>query len=245
MTIWTVEGMRPLTNRDARLLERARRYADEQLAGRTVWCVAGLPGGREAALALRAILQPLRGERPVAVGCLEIEHGEPMTGLARRVEAMLEGSADPSPGLSREDGADYADACCDGEALIGDTIAADDVVVLHDVLAAITAEAARGRGAHVIWRIDAAASATAGEAWAFLRPHEHGVDGYVGEWLEPGDAPGRIGAIVPSTRAVPARHVDTGHAPAGWGGALAQVVQSDRYETVGGTVHARPMVAIR
>jgi hypothetical protein len=245
MTIWTIEGMRPFTNRDARLLERARRYADEQLAERTVWCVAGLPGSHEAAWALRATLQLLRGEGQVAVDCLEIEHGEPMTGLARRVEAMLEGSADPSRGLSREDAADYADACRDGEALIGDAIAADDVVVLHDVLAAITAEAARDRGAHVIWRIDAAGSATAGEAWAFLHPREHGVDGYVGEWLEPGDAQGRVGAIVPSTRAVAARDVDTGQAPAGWGGALAQVVHSDRHETVGGTVHARPMVAIR
>jgi hypothetical protein len=248
VTTWTVEPLRTTTRRDARQLEWARSSAQDQLAGRTVWCVSGLPAGSESACALRASLHFVTGDGSVAVGCLELRGSEPLTELGRRLEAMVHGFAGELRRPSAQDGADYADACRDGEALIGRAVAADDVVVLHDAVAGVTAQAARERGAYVIWRIDSArvrAPRGASDAWAIMRPHEHGVDGYIGEWLEPGAAPGRIGVAVPSTGAAAAREVGERHAPVGWSSALADVIGSDRHEMVGGTVRARPVVAIR
>jgi hypothetical protein len=248
VTTWTVEPLRTTTRREARQLEWARSSAQDQLAGRTVWCVSGLPAGRESASALRASLHFVVGESGVAVGCLEIRGSEPLTDLGRRLEAMLHGFAGELRRLSAQDGADYADACRDGEVKIEGAVAADDVVVLHDAVAGVAAQAARERGAHVIWRIDSApvrARRGATDAWAVMRPHEHGVDGYIGEWLQPGAAPGRIGVAVPSTGVAAAREVGEHHTSIGWSSALADVVGSDRHELVGGTVRARPAVAIR
>jgi hypothetical protein len=248
MTAWTVVSLRAATSRQARLLERARRHAEDELAGRTVWCVAALPAGREAATTLRACLDFRTGEGDVAAGCLTVTASEAVTVLGARLDDMLHASRGVRQRLSREDDATYADGCLGAEAMMGDTVAAGDVVVLHDALAAVVAEAARDRGAHVIWRIDAAPSSAARaaiEAWDLMRPHERGVDGYVGEWIEPGAAPGRIGAIVPSRDAVAARDVRASEAPVGWSSALADLVHDDRHETVGGTAHARPAVAIR
>jgi hypothetical protein len=49
VTTWTVEPLRTTTSRGARMLELARRRAEDELAGRTIWCVAALPAGREPA----------------------------------------------------------------------------------------------------------------------------------------------------------------------------------------------------
>ena len=243
-----MERLREATRRDARLLEGARRRSEEHLAGRTVWCIAALPGGRKDAWTLRACLREGDAEGGTAVHCLEITATEPLAGLGQRLQAMLVGSAGSSRGLSRADAATYAEGCLDGEATIGGSVRADDVVVLHDALAAVTAEAARERGAHVVWRIDARvapARAPALDAWDFMRPQARGVDGYVGEWILSDFAPKRIGAVVPSTGTVAAHDVGPRHARVGWTTALAELVQADRHETVGGTVHARPAVAVR
>lgn len=243
MTSWTIEPLRAETSRDARLLELTRRRAEEELAGRTVWCVAALPGGREAAWALRACLR-FGGQSGVAVGCLVMTASEPLTGLGERLQTMLRGEAPGGRRLSREDRALFADARLEGESLIGEAVAPEDVVVLHDALAAVTAEAARERGAHVAWRIDAAAP-VATQAWDFMRANTRGIGGYVGEWLEPSEHRGRIGSALPSTGAVSGWDVWTGQEPVGWSRALAELVHEDRHDTVGGTVHARPTVAIR
>ena len=111
--------------------------------------------------------------------------------------------------------------------MLGAAVEDGDVVVLHDAVAAVTAEAARDRGAHVFWRIDAATSPaprSAVAAWEFMRPRSHGVDGYVGAWGAPGAGRERIGAALPSTGAVTARDVGSTHVPAGWSGALADLV---------------------
>jgi hypothetical protein len=245
MSTWTVDALAGDTSREARRLAWARGRWEEQLAGRTVWCVASLPGGREAAWALRARMRFGSGEGGVAVGCIVIAADELLAALGERLEAMLEGL---TGSLSRDDAADYSFACGDGETLLGAAVGDGDIVVFHDAVAAVTAEAARDRGAYVFWRIDATASPappSSLEAWDFMRPLARGVDGYVGEWSEPGAARERIGAAMPSTGAVTARDVGATHVPVGWSGALAELVEDGRLETVGGTLHARPTVAVR
>ncbi len=244
MSTWTVDAFASDSTREARRLAWARERWEEQLSGRTVWCVASLPDGRDAAWQLRGRLRSSEGG--VAVGYIVIATDESLGALGERLESMLAGLV--GEGLSRDDASIYTFACGDGETMLGAAVEDGDVVVLHDAVAAVTAEAARDRGAHVFWRIDAAASPalpSAVEAWDFIRPHARGVDGYVGAWGTPGAARERIGAVMPSTGAVTVHDVGAIHVPAGWSGALAELVMDDRLETVGGTLHARPTVAVR
>ena len=246
MTTWAVDAFAGDSPREARRLAWARGRWDEQLAGRTVWCVASLPDGRDAAWQLRGRLGSGSSEGGIAVGCIVIATDTELGALGSRLEAMLRGLAGGPP--TRDDEALYAFACDEGETLLGAAVEGGDVVVLHDAVAAVTAEAARDRGAHVFWRIDAAASPahrSAVAAWDFMRPRSRGVDGYVGAWADPRAGRERIGAVLPSTGAVTARDVGSAQVPIGWSGALADLLVDDRQETVGGTVHARPTVAVR
>jgi hypothetical protein len=246
MTTWTIDAFSGDSTREARRLAWARGRWEEQLSGRTVWCVASLPYGRDAAWQLRGRLRSGTSEGGIAVGFIVIATDESLGALGSRLEAMLGGLARER--LTRDDEALYALACGDGETMLGAAVGDGDVVVLHDAVAAVTAEAARDRGAHVFWRIDASTSPaprSAVAAWGFMRPRSHGVDGCVGVWGEPGAGRERIGAALPSTGAITARDVGSTHVPIGWSGALADLLVDDRQETVGGTVHARPTVAAR
>jgi hypothetical protein len=246
VTTWTVDAFAGDSPREARRLAWARGRWDEQLAGRTVWFVASLPDGREAAWQLRGRLGSGSTEGGIAAGCIVIAIDTALGALGSRLDAMLRGLAAARP--TRDDEALYAFACGEGDTLLGAAVGGGDVLVIHDAVAAVTAEAARDRGAHVFWRIDAATSRahrSAVAAWDFMRPRTRGVDGYVGTWGDPHAGRERIGAVLPSTGAVTARDVGSAHVPAGWSGALADLLVDDRQETVGGTVHARPTVAVR
>ncbi len=246
MSTWTIDAFAGDSPREARRLAWACGRWEEQLSGRTVWCVAALPDGRDAAWQLRGRLRSGSREGGVAVGCIVIAPGAEIGTLGSRLEDMLGGLSGDR--LTRDDEALYAFACDDGETMLGAAVVGGDVVVLHDAVAAVTAEAARDRGAHVFWRVDAAPSPaprSAVAAWDFMRPRSRGVDGYVGAWGEPSAGRNRIGAALPSTGAVMARDVGSTHVPVGWSGALADLLVDDRLETVGGTLHARPTVAAR
>jgi hypothetical protein len=246
MSTWTVDAFPADSGREARRLAWARGRWEEQLSGRTVWCVASLPHGRDAAWRLRGRLRSDASEGGVAVGCILIAADEPLGVLGSRLNAMLAGLG--GEGLTRDDEVLYAFACGEGEEMLGAAVADGDVVVLHDAVAAVTAGAARDRGAHVFWRIDAASRPRRGAAvaaWEFMRLRSRGVDGYVGAWGEPSAGRELIGAALPNTGAVTARDVRSTQVSAGWSGALADLVADDRQDTVGGTLHARPTVAVR
>ena len=68
-----------------------RRRAVEQLAGRSVWCIAAAPTETPAADALEHCLCGIRrsGSRPVHGRCLQLR--EPLIGLMERIDAMLRG----------------------------------------------------------------------------------------------------------------------------------------------------------
>ena len=63
MTTWTVDAFGRDSSREARRLAWARGRWDEQLAGRTVWCVASLPDGRDAVVMTIALLVVVRRRR--------------------------------------------------------------------------------------------------------------------------------------------------------------------------------------
>lgn len=235
--------------RDLRVVAHTRELASDVLGGRTVWCVATSSSGQAAAADLRACLSTpaedgiSAGERGIGA-----DAGTDLRRLAELLDGMLGG--DVSGGeLSTRERAVFAAGVADGEALLGPGVRADDVVVLHDALAAVLAEAARARGAHVIRHLSGPArSAAAAQARGFLHAFEHAVDAYV----VAGAAPSRrLAAAMPAPSHVALKEVATRDAPGepgaglGWRAVLAEVVGEDRDEHVGGTLHARPVIAVR
>jgi hypothetical protein len=247
MTSLTIEPLGlSVSARDARTLDSVRRRAAAELAGRRVWCVSALPDGRSSARTLRERLDG----GGVHADPLEVTPPEDLDRLARGIEAMLRGAA-AAASLGPAERELYADGVRDGDALIGPDVAAEDVVVLHDALAAALAQAARERGAHVVWRVDvrtAPQEATVTAAWTFLRPFTSAVDAYVTTWLQPLSRlrrVERVAAVMPCAGVVSAKDVGSGSEDLGWSSALADVAHARHQESVGGTLHARPAVAAR
>jgi hypothetical protein len=211
MTTLTVEVLqRPASARDARVLAWERAWADDQLAGRTVWQTGVSPAwsGEE--------------EEAPHTTRLDVSADEPL----RILPDWL--TADPAPGPVADELCEAAAAAAD--AVVG-AVHAGDVVVLHDVLSALLAQAVRERDAHAVW---------VSETWPvpiadrdLLRRHAAALDAYVTVW------PSRhaLVAFMPSPDAVTAR--------AGWSQLLGEVVDADRAEHVGGRRHVRPFVALR
>jgi hypothetical protein len=263
MTSVTIQHVAaPSSARDARTFHRARARAVDGLAGRTVWCATALPAAQGSARSLRACLGSGGG---VTAGALDVTAADPLREVAQRLDDVLRlAVADVSPvgpehrtRLGPAEREVYAQAQRDGEAMLGRAVAPNDIVVLHDALTAVLAQALRERGAHVIWDVMLGAvpgDATAHDAWAFLRPYTSAIDAFVMSWVE-ADARGRtverIAAVMPSADVVATKEIPTGDAggdpcqTVGWSSVLADVVDQDRGEHVGGTLHARPAVAMR
>jgi hypothetical protein len=228
-------------------LERAAA----EMAGRTVWCMTGLPAGRESARRLHALLNRL-GAEGVAVRRRQVPAPEPLHALAERLERMLEGAAMQPARLGPAEEEIYAQAVGDGDALVGRDVGADDVVVLHDPQVAPLARVARERGAHVVWRPSIASTHDegAGRAWGFLR-HRGPIDALLLTTHRPlGESAAleRLMVAMPSVETVAARDIRAsreGSRETAWLGVLAGIVHDDRSETVGGIRHARPTVAVR
>jgi len=220
LTSFVIEHFRPATSvSDERSLRFSRERAADELAGRTVWCAAPLPGVPAAAR-------------------LEVPADEPLRRLAERLDVMLSG------GLARA-AVDLGDAereiCAESMRDPDPAVRRDDVVLLNDALTALLAQAVRERGAHAVWCASIAAPAPGRlgthEAWQFLRSCTTGVDAYVTRWGS------GLAAVMPSADVV-AVTADPDR-ESGWRRALADVIRGDRDETVGGTRHPRPAVAAR
>jgi trehalose synthase len=247
----------PSSPRDARALELTGRRATAELAGRTVWCACALPRARELAAALRDRLE-WAGDEGVSAGRMEVHGDEPLPELAQRLDEMLRGRPPGGSELGPVDGEIYAEGARNGESLLGDGVRPDDVVVVHDPLTAALAEAIRARGAHAVWHVTIRGGRAADAARAFMRRHTGPIDAYVMTWRRPvgrGLVEESMTAVMPSADVVAARELgaeyptDEGHRSrteeVGWSALLADVINGDRHQTVGGTRHARPSVAPR
>jgi hypothetical protein len=243
----------PDTHRSARRVDSARRRAVEQLAGRSVWCIAAAPTETPAADALERCLCGFR-DQGVAPHRTLLQLREPLIGLMERLDAMLRGVTQLGPALGAREEDAFRKGRQDGDALIPDELRAGDVVVLHDPIAAALAPAIRERGGHAIWRTSIGRwEGSASAAWRFLHRSSPGLDAYVIAWRSgPTGAVGRAGiaAYIAAAGVVSAKELDADRSGSdydetGWTSLLADVVRDDRAERVGGTVHARPSVAAR
>jgi hypothetical protein len=235
------------------MLSIAGARAADGLAGRTVWCATALPGARSAARTMQSFFDDTAGG--LAAERLDVPAQPPLMELAERLERMLGGHPSRQP-LGWAEHELFREAAGDGDGLVGRSVGPEDVVVVHDALSALLVQAVRERGAHAVWRITVAApsrEAAAAQARAFLNDFTGAVDAYMLSWSEPAMQGGfvdRVAALIPragvaTAKEIPVRHDDAGTREVAMRSVLADVVQGDRSDTVGGTVHARPAVAAR
>jgi trehalose synthase len=238
----------PAGGRSTRAVELARERATDELAGRTVWCATAVASDRGRAQELLEWLSPAA---ELSAAPLDVTPDDRLRELADRLEAILTGPPPVRQALGLDDQQAFDDAVQAGESLVGGDVRPGDVVVLHDPLTAALARAIRERGAHAVWHVRGGAAPSEGEAAHvrdFLQRYTSVLDAYVMTWIEStgrGFRVERIAALVPSADLLAAKDVGRGHADVGWSSVLADVVHSDREETVGGRLHARPTIAVR
>jgi hypothetical protein len=254
MTRLTIERFDPPeSTHSAREAAWAGDRAADALAGRTVWCAAASPDARVAARALGACLREVADD--LAADPLDVRGHEPLDTLARHLDTMLAGATEPA-NLSAEERALCAEAADAAEALLGGAVGRDDVVVVHDALTALLAQAVRERGAHTVWHVHVSPPQAVGAARAarsFLQHYTAAVDAYIMTWPAPaahGHHLERVAAAMPSSDVVATKEIFAGERPGApralaWRTALADVVEDDREPHVGGTIRVRPAVPAR
>jgi hypothetical protein len=207
-----------------------------------VWCASTSARGRGEA---RALEERLRSGGDLDASSLDVDAGAWLRDLAQQLDALL--TRLRAAPLGVEQRAVCAEAAATGERAIGGDVRAGDLVVVHDAAAALTAQAFRARGAHVVWCIDPAAATAAVDA---LHRYTGDVDAYINSSVRRGPA-GQVvrlvAALMPGADLLAAKQVldpDPGDM-LGWRSALADVLTDDRDEHVGGRRHVRPAVAAR
>jgi hypothetical protein len=231
--------------RDSRVLALARARAEDGLAGRSVWCATTSRSSAARARAMRACVPAALDASPI-----ELEPQEPLRQIGARLEAML-GRAG-SAALGWADAEELAGAMERAERIVGEAVGSGDVVILDEPLGVVLAPAVRERGAHAVLEIlpgSARRQAAVGAAEPILRRCGAAVDARVmilrGRGRE--DAK-RIAALITAEDVVAAKEITArGSHPDEicWTTVLAEIVELDRSETVGGRVHPRPTVAAR
>ncbi len=160
---------------------------------------------------------------------------------------MLDEGATDAPTPGRAERALYAERAASAGDDIAPSVRSEDVVLLHDPLTVALAQAIREQGGHALWHVRIAAAprrAQPEEAWTFLHACTSGVSAYVVSW----STGGRIAAIVPSSGVGFAKEIagtGGGSEELAWASLLSDVLDYDRIDCVGGTVHVRPVVPAR
>jgi hypothetical protein len=203
----------PSYARRARAREAARERAADEMAGRTVWCVSGLLVAGAPAQRLHQTLSRLEAH-----------------GLATRERRL------PDPRRQEDP---FAQVERDGDALLGGSVAREDVVVLEDREMAPLARVARERGPHVVW-LAASGEGRSSRAWQLP------IDAvlFMASQVAGRSMPEQVTLAMPSPGVVAATEIGPG-GEMSWLQILAGIVHDDREETVGGRRHARPAVAVR
>jgi hypothetical protein len=230
--------------RDSRVLALARARAEEGLAGRGVWWAMAL-GSAARAHAVRECM-PATSH----AGLVELAPEEPLRRIAQRLDAMLRRAG--TEALDQADADELSGAILRSEGIVGDEVGSGDVVVLDDPLGVVLAPALRERGAHAVLEIrpgSLRSRASVGAAAPVLHRCGAAVDTRVMIWRERGRSGAkRVAALISSGDVVAAKEITArGSHPDEicWTTMLAEIVELDRSETVGGRMHARPTVAAR
>jgi hypothetical protein len=240
----------PTSLRAQRVEAFERERAVDQLAGRTVWCAGALGRASERASGLRERLGWAH-DGGVDAAQLQVHGTEPLREAAAQLESMLNDVAGDPRAPGRDERALYTERTARAEEDVAPRVRAEDVVVLHDPLSAALAHAVRERGGHALWHVRIAAApcgARSEEAWTFLREFTSDMNAYLVSWSARGRSGGsmhRIAALMPSSGVGFVKEFTDRGKDLAWSSLLADVLEHDRVECVGGTLHVRPTVAAR
>ena len=240
----------PMSQRAQRAEAFERERAVDQLAGRTVWCAGALRRGRERASGLRQHLGWAH-DGGVDTARLDVHGSEPLREACTQLESMLNDVAGDPLAPGRAERALYTERTASAEEDVAPRVRPEDVVVLHDPLSAALAHAVRERGGHALWHVRIAATpcgALSEEAWIFLREFTSDMNAYLLSWSARGRSGGsvhRIAALMPSSGVGFVKEFSDRGEDLAWSSLLADVLEHDRVECVGGTLHVRPTVAAR
>jgi hypothetical protein len=235
---------------ERRVLAWLRSRGGDALAGRVVWCAAALPGGHAAGRRLGDLLHDDLRTSPLAV-----QAADPPAALARQLDAMLAGIP-PLRSLGAAARNEYVRGAELAEPALGGRVRPGDVVVLHDSFTVSFAAALRDRGAHAIWHLRRRSDSRepcVREALDFLdRSGAGAVDAVVIDERIGVDGPERVTALLPAAGLLDIREVSpggdaarSGRVTLAWLSLLADIIEEDRADHVGGTIQVRPVVAAR
>jgi trehalose synthase len=177
----------------------------ELLEGRAVWNLSSRARSGGLAELLRSLTAYSRGAG-VDARWEVIDAGDDFFRLAKLLHNNLHGrNGDGSYGAAER--RLYEDSL-DAATNLAELITPGDVVILHDPQTAGLVPAAKGAGAHVIWRCHVGLDAPnelARRAWRFLRPYLEHADAYVFsrlQFLWEGLDPAKAAVIRPSLNAL-------------------------------------------
>src|SRR4051794_40995797 len=181
-TLATQRFRRPSSASDLRSGDWVRDRSVDRLVGRTVWSAVGLPEGRRGARSLTSSLG-WAGDSGVASRLLDVPGDDELRTVAGRLERRLRGADVAAPGVADDE---VLSGGVEGAAVRAD-VREGDIVVLHDPLALVMAEAVRGQGAHVVWEVRVAVAGPG--TWDFVRRYTAAVDAFL---LVRGPRSGRV-----------------------------------------------------
>jgi len=162
-------------------LEEVIARAEEVFGGRAVWHVNSTARGGGVAELLQSLLAYARGggvdTRWVVVG------GNPeFFQITKRIHNNLHGSPGDGGSLGEAEHGIYEETLRDNAAEMAETVAADDIVFLHDPQTAGLVKPVRETGATVVWRCHVGLDLPndlARRAWDFLRGYVEDAQAYV------------------------------------------------------------------
>lgn len=175
------ERFRELLGDRYRELQDAIARAQELFAGRAVWHVNSTARGGGVAELLQSLLAYARGA-DVDTRWVVVEGNPAFFQVTKRIHNHLHGAPGDGGSLGEAEHAVYDETLRDNAAELAQTVAADDIVFLHDPQTAGLVKPIRETGATVVWRCHVGLDLPndlAREAWAFLRGYVEDAQAYV------------------------------------------------------------------
>jgi len=184
-------------------IEELIARGQELFAGRAVWHVNSTARGGGVAELLQSLLAYARGGG-VDTRWVVVSGNPDFFQITKRIHNRLHGSEGDGGPLGDAEHAIYEDTLRENASELADTIAASDIVFLHDPQTAGLVDPIRATGATVVWRCHVGLDLPndlARNAWNFLRGYVEDAHAYVfsrREFVWEGLASDKVWIVAPS-----------------------------------------------
>ncbi|HEX3262857.1 MAG TPA: glycosyltransferase [Solirubrobacterales bacterium] len=176
---------------------------EELFAGRAVWHINSTARGGGVAELLQSLLAYARGGG-VDARWVVVDGNPDFFHITKRIHNRLHGSSGDGGPLGDAEHEIYENTLRENAEELAATVAAPDIVFLHDPQTAGLVDPIRATGATVVWRCHVGLDLPndlAREAWQFLRPYVENANAYVfsrKEFVWEGLASDKVWIVAPS-----------------------------------------------